>query len=200
MKKTIFILFFLITISCYSQDYNRSVNLFYGLSKFNTFNAGLSATDLHAGFGFYMLVQGSGDPYTGETGIDYSSICDETVITDYGVVRTELTAFTGGLTYDFLLKKDNPKSLFTAYMGVGYAGKYEVSETYYYYKWTNLPKLNEGNYVTWISSQKKGVCVEGLLAYDFFPETSLNLGIIAGINSTSGPLILLFFGAKLNNE
>ncbi|KAF0200626.1 MAG: hypothetical protein FD170_3375 [Bacteroidetes bacterium] len=155
---------------------------------------GLSLAGGTGGYGFYFLMQGYGEPYTGESGIDYSDICDVVEITENGVVEKSFYAMGAGITKNFgnkSIKKDSP---FTLYAGLGVSVHSKISETYYYYKWLDYPSLNEGNYYSWISERKVYPLVESYLQYDIIRTPHVRFSLIGGLNTASLLLGLISIG------
>lgn len=154
---------------------------------------------LASGWGGYFASQGSGVPYTGETGVDYSSICDNVSIEEHGVIERSATCFTFGASYN-IKQKDKKRSPFSIYLGLGWSTFYQVSETYYYYQWEDFPDLNEGNIVTYISKETTLPAIELMGGIDFINKGPIRIGIIGGFSTCSVVIGYAYLGLALNPQ
>lgn len=182
MKNLFTLILMILSFMAYSQT--TSVSIAFGISMKNNFNMGIDVKSSSSKWGGYFMGQGSGLPYTGETGVDYSDICDFTEITEYGVVEKSVWGMTFGTSYNLFYQPDK-RSPFSIYGGIGFAEYIEVSETYYYYKWLDFPDLNEGNLWTYISSSRFLPSAEILLGIDFINKGPIRMGVIGGFNTAS---------------
>lgn len=182
MKKLFTIIIILTAIMANAQK--TSVGIIYGVSSKNNLNIGIDIKGIQSKWGFYFISQGTGVPYTGETGIDYSDICDQTEVTDNGVISKEVWGMTVGGSYNIGFK-DGKRSMFNIYGGIGFAEYSEISEIYYYYKWLNSPELNEGQLVTYVSKSTFMPAIELMMNIDFIQKGPVRLGILGGFNSAS---------------
>ena len=195
LKLLVIISIVLLSTQFFAQ--NKQLDISVGTTSNSGLAVGLVVKNMFNGFGMYYHTDGVGTAYTGETGIDYSSISDHTEVTDKGVIETNTYGMSLGVTYDLLkiFKKEN-KGL-TLFIGTGYAVKEQVSEKYEYYVWDCCPELNEGNLITWISERSTSPIVELLLGYDFIKDGMFKLNLTMGYASTHGVVGMAGIGIPL---
>ncbi|MGR6086882.1 MAG: hypothetical protein ACU4F9_01785 [Arcticibacter sp.] len=156
---------------------------------------GFAAKDLSkGGLGVYTHTNGFNEAFEAyETGTDFSSIADETQITDNGVVESDTWGISFGLTQR-LSKKDSEKGKFTLFVGSGFATTWEASERYEYYVWYSSPSLNEGNLKYYLSSTETIPIFETLIGYDFKTKGSLKININGGYVTKHGYVAMIGLG------
>lgn len=161
------------------------------------FVVGVNAKDMFkGGWGFYCHTSGSGSAYTGETGIDYSSICDRVEYTEYGVVEKNITGGAFGVTNNLATLFKNKDIGFTLFLGLGLAKIESVSQTFEYYIWDGYPRLNDSNLVTWVSDSKIMPSFEVLLGYDFFKKGAFKLNVNGGYSMPHGLIWTIGIGVS----
>lgn len=159
---------------------------------------GFAVKDLSkSGLGMFVHSDGFNTSFESyETGVDYSSIADETQITDRGVVETGTWGMSFGITQR-LTKKDSEKGKLTLFVGTGFATTWEASETYEYYVWYVSPSLNEGNLKYYVSKTETSAIFETLLGYDFKMSGGLKINLNGGYATKHGFIGMLGLGFEL---